>query len=120
MLSVNENTVRTGHRIFSNKSRSKRYVMINEHNFFWSISKKNEIIYDNIRKIAAGQVCNYTTGCLLDYPYLKENYKIIAIDLSKQQVFDADPKAIQEINFIGNLEHVENATSLSRKSKNLS
>ena len=92
MLSVNENTVRTGHRIFSNKSRSKRYVMINEHNFFWSISKKNEIIYD----------------------------KIIAIDLSKQQVFDADPKAIQQINFIGNLEHVENATSLSRKSKNLS
>ena len=120
MLSVYENTVRTGHRIFSNKSRSKRYVMINEHNFFWSISKKNEIIYDNIRKIAAGQVCNYTTGCPLDYPYLKENYKIIAIDLSKQHVFDADPKAIQQINFIGNLEHVENATSLSRKSKNLS
>ena len=90
--------------------------MINEHNFFWSTSKKKkEITYVNIRKIAAGQVCNYTNGCLLDYPYLKENYKIIAIDLSKQQVFDADSKAIQQINFIGNLQHVENATSLSRK-----
>ena len=26
-----------------------------------------------------------TTGCLFDYPYIKENYKMIAIDLSKQQ-----------------------------------
>ena len=28
---------------------------------------------------------------------------MIAIDLSKQQVLDADPKAIQQINFTGNL-----------------
>ena len=41
--------------------------------------------YENIRKIATGQGDDYTTGCLLDYPYLKENYKMIAIDLSKQQ-----------------------------------
>ena len=42
-------------------------------------------IYENIRKIATGQEDDYTSGCLLDYPYLKENYKMIAIDLSKQQ-----------------------------------
>ena len=41
--------------------------------------------YENIRKIATGQGDDYTTGCLLDYPYLKENYEMIAIDLSKQQ-----------------------------------
>ena len=39
------------------------------------------------------------TGCLLDYTYLKIYYKMIAIDLSKQQGVDGDPKAIQQINF---------------------
>ena len=39
---------------------------------------------DNIRKIATGQGGDYTTGCLLDYLYLKEYYEIIGIDLSKQ------------------------------------
>ena len=66
--------------------------------------------YDTIRKIATGQGDNYTTGCLLDYTYLKENYKLIAIDLSKQQGLDADPKAIQQITFTGNLDQDRNAT----------
>ena len=57
---------------------------------------------ENIREIATGQEGNYKTGCLLDYPYFNKNYKLIAIDLSKQQIIDADPKAIQT-NFIGNL-----------------
>ena len=52
--------------------------------------------YGNIRKIAADQRDDYATGCLLDYPYFKENYKLIAIDLSKQQALDADPKEIQQ------------------------
>ena len=50
--------------------------------------------YENIRKIATGQQDDYTTG-LLGYSYFKVNYKIIAIDLSKQQVLDADLRAIQ-------------------------
>ena len=41
-----------------------------------------------------GQGDDYTTGCLLDYPYFKENYKLIAIDRSKQQALDADAKLI--------------------------
>ena len=40
--------------------------------------------YENIRKIAAGQEDGYTAGCFLDYPYFKENYKMISKDLSKQ------------------------------------
>ena len=40
--------------------------------------------YGNIRKIANDQGDDYTTGYLLDYPYFKENYKVIAVDLSKQ------------------------------------
>ena len=66
-----------------------------------------------------GQGDDYTTGCLLDYPYFKENYKLIAIDPSKQQALDADPKAIKSINFIGNLERTGNTTmffiSISQK-----
>ena len=60
--------------------------------------------YDNIRKIATGQGNEYTSGCLLDYNYFKNCYKMIAIDLSKQQALNADPKAIEQINFTGNLE----------------
>ena len=51
----------------------------------------------------SGQGDDCTTDFLLDYPYLKESYKIIAIDLSKQQALDANPKAIQQFNFTGHL-----------------
>ena len=54
-----------------------------------------------------GQGDNYTTGCLLDYPYFKKYYKLIVIDLSKQQKLDTDSKAIQQINFTGNLDRAE-------------
>ena len=66
--------------------------------------------YENIRKIATGQGGDYTTGCLLDYSYFKDYYKMIAIDLSKQQVLDADPRAIQQINFTANLDRAGNTT----------
>ena len=46
---------------------------------------------------------DYTTSCLLDYVYFKNYYKMTAIDLSKQQALDADPKAIQQINSTENL-----------------
>ena len=51
--------------------------------------------YDNIRKMPIGQRDDYTTGCLLDYNYFKKYYKMIAIDLSKQQELDSDPEAIK-------------------------
>ena len=66
--------------------------------------------YENIRKIATGQGDDYTTGCLLDYPYFKDHYKMIAIDLIKQQALDADPRAIQKINFTANLDRLGNTT----------
>ena len=51
-------------------------------------------------KIATGQENDYKTGC---FNYFKSYYKMIAVDLSKQQALDADPKAIQQINFTANL-----------------
>ena len=68
--------------------------------------------YENIRKFATGKGDDYTTGFLLDYSYLKENYKMIAIDLSKQQVLDADPRSIQQISFTANLDRAGNTTML--------
>ena len=52
------------------------------------------------------------TGCFLDYPCFKESYKKTEIDLSKQQVLDADPRAIQQINFTANLDRNVDATIL--------
>ena len=42
---------------------------------------------------------DYTTGSLLDYNYFKKHYKLVAVDLSKQKEQDADPRAIQQIEF---------------------
>ena len=64
--------------------------------------------YENIRKITTGQGDNYTNGCLLDYTYFKKYYKMIAIDLSRQQALDDDPRAIQQINFTANLDRARN------------
>ena len=66
---------------------------------------------DNIRKNQLGRGDDYKTGCLLDYSYFKEHYKLISIDKGKRQVFNADPKKIQEINFRENLENARNTTT---------
>ena len=79
--------------------------MIGGKNFFDQPVKNDDLIAcENIRKIATGQGDNYTTGCLLDYNYFKNYYEMIAIDLSKQQVLDSDPKTIERINFNANLD----------------
>ena len=83
--------------------------MINGENFLDKPVQIDKVTYENIRKIAKDQGDDYTTGCLLDYPYFKENYKVIAVDLSKQQLLDTDPRAIQQINFIANLDRAGNA-----------
>ena len=78
--------------------------MIDGKNFFDQPVKNDKVIFENIRKITIGRGDDYTTSCLLDYTYFKKYYKMIAIDLSKQQALDADPKAIQQINFTANLD----------------
>ena len=78
-------------------------VMIDGQNFFNQPVRNNLRTFDNIWKIAIGLGDDYTTGCLLDYNYFNNYYKMMAIDLGKQQALDADPKAIQKINFTGNL-----------------
>ena len=82
--------------------------MIDGQNYFDQPVKNNIRTYNNILKITAGQGDDYTTGCLLFYQYLNKHYKMI--DLSKQQALDADPKAIQQINFTANLDQGRNTT----------
>ena len=91
--------------------------MINGKNFSDQPINYSFKTYENIRKIATGQGNDYTTGCLLDYSYFKDHYKMIAIDLSKQQALDADSTAIQQINFKANLDRAGNTTMFFVKSK---
>ena len=74
-----------------------------EKTIFGQPVKSNLRTYYSIQKITTGQGGDCTTGCLLSYNYLKNYYKMLATDLSKQHVIDTDPKAIQQINFTGNL-----------------
>ena len=74
--------------------------------------KKNMKTFDKIRKIAIGQRNDYAIVCLLDYIYIKEHYKMIAIDLSKQQALDADPNETQQSNITGNLERINGEIKL--------
>ena len=82
--------------------------MINGENFFDQHVKDNKVTYKNIRKIATGKGDDYTAGCLLDCPYFKDSYKMIAVDSSKQQELDPDPRANQQINFTANLDRAGN------------
>ena len=83
-------------------------IMIDGRNVSDQPIKNNKRTYENVRKIATGQGNDYTTGCLLDYTYFRDYYKMNAIDLSKQQTLDSDHKAIQQINFTANLDRAGN------------
>ena len=82
--------------------------MIDGKSFFDQREKNNKVTYENVRKIPTGQGDDYTTGCLLDYIYFKNYYKMIVVDLSKQQALDTNPKAMQQMTFTANLDRAGN------------
>ena len=82
--------------------------MVGRKKFLDQPVKNNKVTYENIRKTATGQGDDYTTGCLLDYICFKNYYKMIVVDLSKQQALDADLKEIRRINFTANLDRAGN------------
>ena len=85
--------------------------MTDGQNVFDQPVKNNLRTNENIRKITTGQRDEYTTGCLLDYNYFNNYFKMIVIDLSKQQALDADSKALQQIDITGNLTREEYANT---------
>ena len=84
--------------------------MIDGRNVFDQPKNSMTKTYENIRRTATGHGDEYKTGCLLHYSIFKESYELIAIDLSKQQALNADPRAMQQINFTVNLERAGNKT----------
>ena len=91
-------------------------VIIGKLAFFDLSIKTKEEAYEKIIDISRSN--EYTTGNLLDYDYFKKYYKLIAIDLSKQQVLQENEDLIQQINFIGRLEQAANVFIIIEKKEN--
>ena len=91
-------------------------VIIDKLAFFDLSIKTEEEAYEKIIDVSRNN--EYTTGNLLDYDYFKKNYKLIAIDLSKQQVLQENEDLIQQINFIGKLEEAANVFIIIEKKYN--
>ena len=106
----NEDGRTSNSEYYLSKGDIKDYnVMINDKNFSDQPIKIMILKHEKmLKKVATGQGDDYATGCLLDYPYFKDHYKMTAIDLSKQQALDAGPRAIQQINFTENLDRAGN------------
>ena len=91
-------------------------VIIDKLTFFDLPIKTEEEAYEKIIDISRNN--EYTTSNLLDYDYFKKHYKLIAIDLSKQQVLQENEDLIQQINFIGRLENAANVFIIIEKKEN--
>ena len=75
------------------------YVIIDGQNFYDNSIESDIEKYRELKKVMIGKGEDYTTGSLLDYNYFKKHYKLVAVNLSKQKELDADPRAIQQIEF---------------------
>ena len=74
-------------------------VIIDERNFYNDPIESDIEKYRELKKVMIGKGEDYTTGSLLDFNYFNKHYKLVAADLSKQKELDADPRAIQQIEF---------------------
>ena len=78
---------------------NKYNVIIDGRNFYDNPIESDIEKYRELKKVMIGKGEDYTTGSLLDFDYFKKHYKLVAVDLSKQKELDADPRAIQQIEF---------------------
>ena len=78
----------------------KKYNVIIDGRNFYDIPIESDIEkYRELKKVMIGKGKDYATGSLLDYNYFKKHYQLVAVDLSKQKELDADPRAIQQMEF---------------------
>ena len=106
----NEAGIKNNQKYFLPRGEIENYdVLIGGRNFY--DQPINDLIkqYDEVRKVSRRQGNDYTTGCLLDYAYFKNNNRLKAVDLSKQKALDADPRAIQQIVFQGTVGGADNS-----------
>ena len=76
-----------------------KYVIFDGRNFYDNPIESDIEKYREFKKVMIGKGEDYTTGSLLDYNYFEKHYKFVAVDFSKQKELDADPTAIQQIEF---------------------
>ena len=88
-------------RYYLPKDIIKNYVIINGKSFYGQVIDSDIKRYEEIRKLTTGQGEDYTTESLLNCDFLKNHDRLIAVDLSRKKELDADPKATQEIEFVG-------------------
>ena len=81
-------------RYFLQRVKIENYnIEIEGRNFYDQPINDSIKQYGETRKISTGQGDDYTTGCLLDFAYFEKNYRLIAVDLSKQKALDPDSRA---------------------------
>ena len=73
--------------------------IIDGRNFYDNPIESDIEKYRELKKVMIGKGEDYTKGSLLDFNYFDKHYKLVAVDLSKQKELDADPRAIQQIEF---------------------
>ena len=94
--------VKSNRKYFLPRAEIKSYnVLIDRRNFYDQSSSDLIKQYDEVRKMLIRKDDDYTIRCLLDYTYLKDNWKLITNDLSKLKALDADQRAIPQIGFQG-------------------
>ena len=109
IASNNEAGIKSNRNYFFTRGEIKNYKVLIYGRSFYNQPIDNLIKqYDEARKVSTGKGDDYITGCLLDYAYFKDNYRLIAVDLSKKKSLDADPRAIQQTVFQGVVERADN------------
>ena len=110
---------RNGHqKYYLPRTDLKKYnFIIDRRNFYYNPIENDSEKYRELKKVMTGKGEDYTTGSLLDYNYFIKHYKLVAVDLSKQEELDADPRAIQQIAFKYTLETNSTIYWILKKSK---
>ena len=80
-------------------------IIINGKNFYDLAIDSDMNQYEEIRKLTTGQGEEYATRCSSDYDYIKNQYRLIVIYLSRLKELDADSKAIQQKEFVEQLKN---------------
>ena len=100
----NQISVDSYKKYFLPRVKIKNYsIKIDGRNFYDQSINDAIKQYDEIGKVSPGQGDNYTTDCLLDFAYFEKNYRLIAVDLSKQKALDPNSGAIQQIASTGKI-----------------
>ena len=98
VFTINEPTRNGQRKYYLPRIDLEKYnVIIDGTNFYDNPTESDIKKYRKLTKVMTGE--DNTTGSLFDFNYFNKHYKLVAVDLSKQKELDADPRAIQQIEF---------------------